>query len=54
MGAAVMLKLAFGQVPQSVQPVDLLERPVEGVPVRQLDARHYAVQVGPYQVVIPP
>jgi len=51
MGVPGTLKLAFAKAPQAVQPVDLLERPVDGVTVNRLDDAHYEVKVSPYQVV---
>jgi alpha-mannosidase len=51
LGVPGTLQLAFARVPQGVQPVDLLERPVEGVVVDKLDELHYEVKVAPYQVV---
>ncbi len=51
LGAPGTLKLAFANAPQAVQPVDLLERPVERVIVNRLDELHYEVEVKPYQVV---
>lgn len=51
LGVAGTLSLAFDREPRAVQPVDLLERPVEGVTVNRLDGAHYEVEVRPYQVV---
>jgi alpha-mannosidase len=51
LGVPTELQLTFVRRTQSVQPVDLLERPVADVPVNRLDEAHYEVKVRPYQVV---
>lgn len=51
LGVTATLHLAFDKMPQAVQPVDLLERPADGVTVNKLDEAHYEVKVRPYQVV---